>query len=135
LRKAMRGNILVDLRNVYQPVLAHAAGFVYCGVGRGSLSRGISSASDQSHEPSVYHAGAVLKTPLVRLYSALATTHVLPGSRGIEIATTASVTPAASQVLYRAERSAIRAPPRGLVRCLAWPMRSRARLQMSIRRS
>jgi UDPglucose 6-dehydrogenase len=35
LRKVMRGNILIDLRNVYQPVLAAAAAFAYHGVGRG----------------------------------------------------------------------------------------------------
>jgi len=38
-RKAMRGKILVDLRNVYSPELAKAAGFVYGGVGRGALTR------------------------------------------------------------------------------------------------
>jgi hypothetical protein len=31
----MRGNILVDLRNVYQPALAETAGFIYCRIGRG----------------------------------------------------------------------------------------------------
>ena len=35
LRAAMRGNVLVDLRNVYQPAFAEAAGFIYRGVGRG----------------------------------------------------------------------------------------------------
>ena len=34
-RNKMRGNVLVDLRNVYQQALAEAAGFVYRGVGRG----------------------------------------------------------------------------------------------------
>jgi UDPglucose 6-dehydrogenase len=38
LRKAMRGNILVDLRNVFQPALAQAAGFAYWGIGRGKLA-------------------------------------------------------------------------------------------------
>ena len=38
MREAMRGNVLVDLRNVYQPKLAEAAGFVYSGVGRGPLA-------------------------------------------------------------------------------------------------
>jgi UDPglucose 6-dehydrogenase len=33
LRKVMRGDALVDLRNVYAPALAEAAGFVYRGVG------------------------------------------------------------------------------------------------------
>jgi UDPglucose 6-dehydrogenase len=37
LRNAMRGNALVDLRNVYQSALAEAAGFIYRGVGRGAL--------------------------------------------------------------------------------------------------
>jgi UDPglucose 6-dehydrogenase len=36
LSTVMRGDALVDLRNVYQPALAEAAGFVYRGVGRGS---------------------------------------------------------------------------------------------------
>jgi UDPglucose 6-dehydrogenase len=35
LHKIMRGNVLVDLRNVYQPALAEAAGFFYRGIGRG----------------------------------------------------------------------------------------------------
>jgi UDPglucose 6-dehydrogenase len=35
LRKEMRGNVLVDLRNVFPPSLADAAGFAYYGVGRG----------------------------------------------------------------------------------------------------
>ena len=34
VRKAMRGNILVDLRNVYSPEQAEAAGFAYTGIGR-----------------------------------------------------------------------------------------------------
>ncbi len=34
VRKRMRGNVLVDLRNVYQPALAQEAGFIYRGVGR-----------------------------------------------------------------------------------------------------
>ena len=59
LRKAMRGNVLVDLRNVYQPALAHAAGFVYRGIGRSPLSRGINGASDQSHELRDRQAGVV----------------------------------------------------------------------------
>jgi len=37
IRKAMRGDVLVDLRNVYSPELAEAAGFAYGGIGRGSL--------------------------------------------------------------------------------------------------
>jgi UDPglucose 6-dehydrogenase len=34
LRACMRGNILVDLRNVYQPAQANAAGFTYASIGR-----------------------------------------------------------------------------------------------------
>ena len=34
LREAMRGTVLVDLRNVYDPVAMRAAGFAYHGVGR-----------------------------------------------------------------------------------------------------
>jgi UDPglucose 6-dehydrogenase len=50
LRKAMRGNVLVDLRNIYQPALAHAAGFHYHGVGRGSRASDVSSTLDQFHK-------------------------------------------------------------------------------------
>ena len=35
LRDAMRGRVMVDLRNVYDPASMRAAGFVYHGVGRG----------------------------------------------------------------------------------------------------
>jgi len=38
LRRAMRGDVLVDLRNMYSPELASAAGFRYSGVGRGSVA-------------------------------------------------------------------------------------------------
>ena len=48
LRKEMRGNLLVDLRNVYQPALAEAAGFVYRGVGRGMLRQ---STTGTAHWP------------------------------------------------------------------------------------
>jgi UDPglucose 6-dehydrogenase len=37
LAKRMRGNILVDLRNVWDPKEAERAGFVYVGIGRGKL--------------------------------------------------------------------------------------------------
>jgi UDPglucose 6-dehydrogenase len=37
LRAVMRGNVLVDLRNVYAPALASAAGFEYSGVGRSMI--------------------------------------------------------------------------------------------------
>ena len=39
LRQVMRGDALVDLRNVYAPALAEAAGFVYRGVGRAPKAR------------------------------------------------------------------------------------------------
>jgi len=38
-RKVMRGDALVDLRNVYAPALAEAAGFAYRGVGRAAKAR------------------------------------------------------------------------------------------------
>ena len=38
-RNRMRGNVLVDLRNVYQQSVAEAAGFIYRGVGRGTFRR------------------------------------------------------------------------------------------------
>jgi UDPglucose 6-dehydrogenase len=41
LRNRMRGNVLVDLRNVYQQALAEAAGFIYRGVGRGASRRSV----------------------------------------------------------------------------------------------
>jgi UDPglucose 6-dehydrogenase len=34
LRDTMRGRVLVDLRNVYDPVAMRQAGFVYHGIGR-----------------------------------------------------------------------------------------------------
>jgi UDPglucose 6-dehydrogenase len=38
LRQSMRGNVLVDLRNVYSANLAESAGFVYRGIGRGQAN-------------------------------------------------------------------------------------------------
>jgi UDPglucose 6-dehydrogenase len=38
LKASMRGNVLVDLRNVYHPAQVCAAGFTYAGVGRGDAS-------------------------------------------------------------------------------------------------
>ena len=35
LRGVMAGNGLVDLRNIYRPEVAEAAGFIYVSVGRG----------------------------------------------------------------------------------------------------
>ena len=34
-KETMRGDALVDLRNVFEPELAEAAGFTYSGIGRG----------------------------------------------------------------------------------------------------
>jgi UDPglucose 6-dehydrogenase len=34
LRDAMRGRVLVDLRNVYDPIAMREAGFDYYGIGR-----------------------------------------------------------------------------------------------------
>jgi UDPglucose 6-dehydrogenase len=45
MRKRMRGNVLVDLRNVYTRSLAEQAGFVYRGVGRGIARRATNGAS------------------------------------------------------------------------------------------
>src|SRR5680860_95142 len=45
LRKVMRGRALVDLRNVYQPALAEAAGFTYRGIGRGMPRRAANGAA------------------------------------------------------------------------------------------
>jgi UDPglucose 6-dehydrogenase len=39
LRSLMRGDVLVDLRNVYAPTLATAAGFTYHSVGKGAAHR------------------------------------------------------------------------------------------------
>jgi len=58
LRSVMRGNTLVDLRNVYQPALAEAAGFIYRGIGRG-MQRKLSN----GHAPKAEHK-AEARTPL-----------------------------------------------------------------------
>jgi UDPglucose 6-dehydrogenase len=34
LKRRMKGDVLVDLRNVYAPAQARAAGFTYSGIGR-----------------------------------------------------------------------------------------------------
>jgi UDPglucose 6-dehydrogenase len=34
LKERMRGDVLVDLRNIYLPAQAHAAGFSYTSIGR-----------------------------------------------------------------------------------------------------
>jgi UDPglucose 6-dehydrogenase len=49
-RIKMRGNVLVDLRNVYQQALAEAAGFDYSGVGRGSARRFATTAPQRPRE-------------------------------------------------------------------------------------
>jgi hypothetical protein len=45
MRKRMRGDVLVDLRNVYTRQLAEQAGFVYRGVGRGMARHATNGAS------------------------------------------------------------------------------------------
>ncbi|MCC6737006.1 MAG: hypothetical protein IT534_12880, partial [Bauldia sp.] len=40
LRAAMRQPLIVDLRNIYRPDEARAAGFVYRSIGRPTLDRG-----------------------------------------------------------------------------------------------
>jgi UDPglucose 6-dehydrogenase len=55
-RNKMRGNVLIDLRNVYQQALAEAAGFVYRGVGRG-VSRHIANGASQRPRERGYEAG------------------------------------------------------------------------------
>ncbi len=62
LRDTMRGNVLVDLRNVYPPSLAHAADFVYCGVGRGALHQGANGASRSSGDRGAYQNGSAAHT-------------------------------------------------------------------------
>jgi UDPglucose 6-dehydrogenase len=52
LRKVMRGNVLVDLRNVYQLALAEAAGFAYFGLGRGLPRRDGGGSSGPAREVS-----------------------------------------------------------------------------------
>ena len=51
LKRTMRGNVLVDLRNIYQPADAAAAGLVYHAVGRSKLqpSPSAAEAAAQSH--------------------------------------------------------------------------------------
>lgn len=62
LRRAMRGNVLIDLRNVYHPQLAKDAGFSYRGVGRGTLQAKFTSptsetsAAERSADIRVLHA-------------------------------------------------------------------------------
>lgn len=57
LRKAMRGDVLVDLRNVYQPALAEAAGFTYRSIGRGGLQRAANGAGSASNDAAEHGNG------------------------------------------------------------------------------
>ena len=59
VRKVMKGNVLVDLRNMYDPAVADAAGFIYCGIGRGALSRAANGFSHPPLEPGDYQSGSV----------------------------------------------------------------------------
>jgi len=58
LRAAMRGDLLVDLRNIYQSALAEAAGFVHRGVGRGTGRQGANGASRASGDNGAYRNGS-----------------------------------------------------------------------------
>jgi len=55
LKSAMKGNLLVDARNVYDPATAAALGFRYTGVGRSSSLKGeataVNSAIEQAGQP------------------------------------------------------------------------------------
>jgi UDPglucose 6-dehydrogenase len=48
VRRVMRGNVLVDLRNVYSETLAHAAGFLYWGIGVSKVARAANGSAPQS---------------------------------------------------------------------------------------
>ena len=48
VRSVMRGNVLVDLRNVYSETLAHAAGFLYWGIGVSKVARAVNGIVPQS---------------------------------------------------------------------------------------
>jgi UDPglucose 6-dehydrogenase len=48
IRSVMRGNVLVDLRNVYSETLAHAAGFLYWGIGVSKVARAANGSAPQS---------------------------------------------------------------------------------------
>jgi UDPglucose 6-dehydrogenase len=65
LRKAMRGNVLVDLRNVYAPALADDAGFAYYGIGRGALPPSLSIEGASMHANDL-QAGVIDQSSLVR---------------------------------------------------------------------
>jgi UDPglucose 6-dehydrogenase len=51
LRSLMRGDVLVDMRNIYEPAFANGAGFTYRGIGRSKPYRGIDWAYTMSNPP------------------------------------------------------------------------------------
>ena len=56
IRQQMRGNVIVDLRNVYEPSLAEAAGLRHIGVGRKSAPEGTNTAPRSSDTATGYQA-------------------------------------------------------------------------------
>ena len=61
LRSAMRGNALVDLRNVYQREHAQKAGFRYSGIGLGGMANSVNGdaqSAEQAPQASVVHEAA-----------------------------------------------------------------------------
>jgi UDPglucose 6-dehydrogenase len=58
LRAAMRGNVLVDLRNVYQPELAEAADFIYRGIGREAKSQSSNGSAGKSVRQAAHETSA-----------------------------------------------------------------------------
>ena len=60
LRNSMRGDVLVDLRNVYQKVQAEEAGFRYSGVGRGGTSKGRKGAATSPRSEGEHRHGVSL---------------------------------------------------------------------------
>jgi UDPglucose 6-dehydrogenase len=52
LRETMRGRVLVDLRNVYDPLAMHESGFAYHSVGRPASARGNGTARAHAHPAS-----------------------------------------------------------------------------------
>lgn len=51
LAAAMRGRLIVDPRNIFDPVAMRAAGFVYHDVGHGMASRASPAAATPDEEP------------------------------------------------------------------------------------
>jgi UDPglucose 6-dehydrogenase len=51
LRSLMRGDVLVDMRNIYEPAFANGAGFTYRGIGRSKPYRGIDWTYTMSNRP------------------------------------------------------------------------------------